>query len=286
MTWRTHTISALDSPLVDPARIAEARALYGEDSPEWASEILGVTAARQRTTLIAMSDYHGALRRSPLFTGDRGTETVLPYEHPAPEDFERVRRQRAGEPAEQFRNVIALDPSAGGDLCLAARRKGSALVELAELDGRSEDAMAHGIIAMMREDLADEILIERGGGYGRGAAEILRREYRNVVRWWDPSASPREKTCGNARSEAWLHFAHLLAAGQVSLVADPGGRLEAALAAVSRRSGENGKQYITDRETLVAELGFSPDHASAVVICFHGFAFGRGSAVQSVRFAI
>jgi hypothetical protein len=288
MTWRGHVVSAFDSPFVDPSRIAEARTMYGEEAPEWYSEILGRIAPRQRTTLVAMHDYHRALRRSPLFTGDRGQEMVLPYEHPAPDDLELVRRKRAGEPAEQLRNVIALDPSAGGDLCLAARRKGSALVELCELDGRSEDAMAHGLIAMMRAARADEIVVERGGGYGRGAVEIVRREFKGVVRWWDPSGRPREHTCANVRAEAWLNFGHLLAGSHISLIPDRAGRLEAALAAIGRRSTESGKTLITPKEKLIDELGFSPDAADATVICFSGYRPGTGdsSSVVSTRFSI
>ena len=288
-SWRVHIVSAFDSPFVDPSRIDEARQLYGEDSPEWHSEILGQIAPRQRSTLIAMHDYHRALRRSPLFRGDRRGESALPYEYPVPTEYELVRRHRAHEPADQWRDVIAIDPSAGGDLSIAARRRGSGLVELRELDATSEATIAGGVIAMMREAPADEILVERSGGYGRGAVEIVQREYKGVVRWWDPSARPREHTCANARSEAWLNFAHLLAGSHISLIPDRAGRLETALAAVARRTNEGGKTLITPKETLIDELGFSPDAADATVICFSGYRpGGKGDSpgVVYARFAL
>ena len=165
---------------------------------------------------------------------------------------------------------------------------------LRKLDGRSEAAMAGGVDAIVREwnarpdRLADvtRILIERGG-FGRGTTETLRKEYGGrIVRTWDPSGSPREATVGNMRAEMWIDLTTLLERGEIALLTDE--RLEQDLAAIGRRTADNGKTYVTKKEDLAEALGRSPDRGDAVALCFSGYRPGKGDSpgVVTARFAI
>ena len=288
MTWRTLTISALDA--VEPhgpvtaARIAEARRTLGEGSPEYASQILGVPADKQRETLIPMGGFHAAVRRHPLFTGDRQRAAPLPRNPFLSEwDREQLRFQR--EPDDPGDVVLALDPSGGGDEAIVAVRWGAHLLALHKLDGRSEAAMAAGVGAIVQEwnaahhiDPVTRIVCERGG-FGRGCVETLRKEHGGrMVRTWDPSGSPREATVGNARAEVWINLAVLLEREDIALLPDE--RLEADLAAIGRRTGDNGKTYVTKKEDLAAELGRSPDRGDAVALVFSGYRPGKGDSAD------
>jgi phage terminase large subunit len=269
-SWTCLTISALDAVAphgpVSPDRIAEARRTLGEESPEWASQILGVPADRQRETLVPMAHYHAAVRRHPRFTGDRQGEAALP-----------------GTGAV----VLALDPSGGGDEAIVAVRWGSSLMALHKLDGRSEAAMAAGVDAIVQDwnaahplDPVTRIVCERGG-FGRGCVETLRKAHGGrVVTTWDPSGSPREDTVGNARAEIWINLAVLLEREEIALLADE--RLEQDLAAIGRRTGDNGKTYVTKKEELVAALGRSPDRGDAVALVFSGYRPGKGDSAGAV----
>jgi hypothetical protein len=297
MTWRCLTISALDAVAphgpVAPERIAEARRTLGEDSPEYASQILGVPADKQRETLIPMGGYHAAVRRHPLFTGDRQGEAVLDFD-PFASDMDRVARRKRGEPTEQPLVCISLDPSGGSDEAIAAVRQGGVLMALRKLDGRSEAAMAGGVDAIVRgwnaqpERLADvgRIVVEKGG-FGRGCLETLRKQHGSrMVTTWDPSGSPRENTLGNARAEMWVNLATLLERGEIALLPDE--RLEQDLAALGRRTADNGKTYVSKKEDLAVELGRSPDRGDAVALCFVGYRPGKGdrSGTAVIPFSI
>jgi hypothetical protein len=297
MTWRCLTISALEAVApngpVSPERIAEARRTLGEDSPEYASQILGVPADKQRETLIPMGGYHAAVRRHPAFTGDRQGEAVLAFDAFA-SDMDRIQRRKRGEPTEQPLVCLALDPSGGGDEAIAGLRQGGVLMELRKLDGRSEAAMAGGVDALVREwnarpdRLADvgRIVVEKGG-FGRGCLETLRKQYGGrLVTTWDPSGSPRDKTLGNKRAEMWVNLAVLLERGEIALLADE--RLEQDLAAIGRRTADNGKTYVTKKEDLATELGRSPDRGDAVALVVEGIRPGKGdsSSVVQARFAV
>lgn len=295
MTWRCLTISALDAVEpqgpVSPERIAEARATLS--AVEWAQQIEGVPADQQRETLIAMGFYHAAVRRHPAFTGDRQGEGVLGFDAFA-SDMERLTRRKHREPVEQPLVCLALDPSGGGDEAIVALRQGGVQMALRKLDGRSEDAMAGGVDAIVREwntrpdRLADvgRIIVERGG-FGRGTTETLRKTFGGrVVTVWDPSGSTRERTVGNARAETWINLAVLLERGEIALLADE--RLEQDLAAIGRRTADNGKTYVTKKEDLALALGRSPDRGDAVALCFSGYRPGKGDSngVVAVRFAL
>ncbi|HMH83596.1 MAG TPA: hypothetical protein VK531_12050 [Gemmatimonadales bacterium] len=297
MTWRTLTISALDAIAPDgpvsPERIAEARVTLGEESPEWHSQILGIPADQQRETLLPMAHFWAAVRRHPLFTGDRQAEAPLGYDHFA-SDYERTMRRRHFEPTEQPLVCLALDPSGGGDEAIVALRQSGVLLALRKLDGRSEAAMAGGVDAIVREwntradRLADvgRIIIERGG-FGRGTTETLRKTFGGgLVETWDPSGATRERTVGNARAAIWINATTLLERGEIALLADE--RLEQDLAAIGRRTADNGKTYVTKKEDLALALGRSPDRGDAVALCFSGYRPGHGDSarVQLVRFAL
>jgi hypothetical protein len=296
MTWRTLTISALDA--VEPhgpvsaARIAEARRTLGDNSPEFASQILGVPADKQRETLIPMGGVHAAVRRHPLFTGDRQGAAPLPR-NPFLSEWDREQLRFHLAPDDPGDVVLALDPSGGGDEAIVAARWGAWLMRLHKLDGRSEAAMAAGVCAIVtdwnaqhRTDPVTRIVVERGG-FGRGCREQLQKEHGGrVVTTWDPSGSPRENTIGNKRAEAWINLAVLLEREEIALLPDE--RLEADLAALGRRTGDNGKTYVTKKEDLALELGRSPDRGDAVALVFSGYRPGKGDSptVTYSRFAI
>jgi len=294
--WHCLTIPATDAVQPDgpiaPERIAEARRTLGEQSPEFASQILAVPADQRRETLIPMSHYHAAVRRHPLFTGDRQGDTPLPC-HPFLSERDRLTLRRNGDSDDPGLVVLALDPSGGGDEAIVAVRWGAWLMALHKLDGRSEAAMAAGVTAIVEEwnrhtdrPPVARIIIERGG-FGRGCTETLRKQYGSrLVTVLDPSGHPRERTLGNRRAEMWVNLAVLSERGDVALLADE--RLEQDLAAISRRTADNGRTYVTRKQDLATELGRSPDRGDAVALVFSGYAPGKGDrdAVTTVRFAV
>lgn len=296
MTWRCLTISALDA--VEPhgpvslERIAEARRTLGEQSPEWHSQILGIPADQQRETLIPMGGYHAAVRRHPAFTGDRQGAAPL-ARNPFLSEWDREQLRFHREPDDPGEVVISNDFSGGGDEAICAVRWGSRLEALHKLDGRSEATMAAGVGAIVKDwnaqhraDPVTRIVCERGG-FGRGATETLRKEYGSrIVTTWDPSGSPHEATIGNARAEMWINLAVLLEREEIALLPDE--RLEADLAAIGRRTADNGKSYVTKKEQLAEALGRSPDRGDAVALCFSGWRPGKGDSAGVVmsRFAL
>ena len=208
-------------------------------------------------------------------------------------EHDRYELRLHGESDDPGDVVLALDPSGGGDEAIVAVRWGAHLMALHKLDGRSESAMAAGVGAIVKDwnaqhrtDPVTRIVCERGG-FGRGCVETLRKEHGGrVVTTWDPSGRPREATVGNARAEVWINLAVLLEREEIALLPDE--RLEADLAAIGRRTGDNGKTYVTKKEDLATELGRSPDRGDAVALCFSGYRPGKGdtAGVVVARFAL
>lgn len=180
---------------------------------------------------------------------------------------------------------IGVDIAQGGkDSTTLAPRHDSWFAPLIEVEGK-KTPMPRDVVALIVRERRDSALpvLDMGGGYGGGVAEGLETNGIEYAKYKGASSSSARSQCktfefANKRTEAYWRFREALDPGQ------PGGsqimlpddaRLVSDLTApkYTVKRGGSGTMVIaiTDKETLVKNLGRSPDRGDAVVMAW---AFG------------
>ena len=177
---------------------------------------------------------------------------------------------------------IGVDIAQGGaDQTILAPRHDGWYAPLIIEEGK-KTPMPRDVVALIARERRDSALpiLDMGGGYGGGVAEGLESNGIEYAKYKGAAGSNARSKCktfafANKRAEAYWRFREALDPGSdndVQIMLPDDARLVSDLAApkfaVKRGSDGVMEISITDKETLVKELGRSPDRGDAVVMAW------------------
>lgn len=178
--------------------------------------------------------------------------------------------------------AIGVDVAQGGnDSTTLAPRYDGWYAPLTEVEGKKTPT-PRDVVALIIRERRDAALpiVDMGGGYGGGVTEGLRDNQIKYAEYKGASSAMGRSKCGtfifnNKRSQSYWTFREdldpsQLGGSQIMLPDDPRlvSDLTAARYSIKRGTGGAMELSITDKVTLVAKLGRSPDRGDAVVMAW------------------
>lgn len=239
--WVCKQWSALDSENVTRASIKNL-ALYGTDSPDYRIGVLGLPPLADSDALIPYAWIQAAIGREFDSTDD---------------------------PV-----MTAADVGGGGDKSVFCWRQGGTVRGFVGFNSKKTDEVADWVADQMDQADAAVVFVDIIG-IGRGVYDFLRRYGRKARAADSRNTATDEERYYNARAEGYWKLREQFEKGLISLPEpanrsdsnDPIVRLVRELGAIkSEKVGR--KEKIKDKKEIKTVLGFSPDHADALMMTF------------------
>lgn len=217
--------------LPSPAWVEDARAQWGENSPQYASRVLGNFPEADENALVSWRQIGAAQARRPV-------GPPLPV-------------------------LLSVDVARfGGDSTVIALRTGWAVKVLHSARGWATTETAGHLTRLSRE-LGGLAVVVDDTGVGGGVTDLLNENGVYVLPFIGAAAASDSAAFANRRAEAYWRVRQAMEAGLLSL--DPGDAALARQLARQRYSLDSkGRVLLASKETLRAKGEPSPDRADAV----------------------
>jgi hypothetical protein len=221
--------------LPSPAWVEDARSQWGENSPQWASRVLGNFPDADDNTLVSWEQIKGAQQRIP-----KGG--LLPI-------------------------VLSVDVARfGGDSTVIALRTGWAAKVLHSARGWAITETA-GYLTKLSRDLGGLPVVVDDTGIGGGVTDLLRENGVYVFPFIGAATSHDPTLFANKRAEGYWRVRQAMESGLLALdPADDG--LARQLARQRYSLDSKGRVLIASKETLRAKGEPSPDRSDAISMAF------------------
>lgn len=239
--WVCKQWSGIDSENVTRASIANL-AKYGKDSPDYMIGVLGLPPKADSDAMIPYGWIRSAIGRELDSTDD-------PI-------------------------MTAADVGGGGDKSIFCHRQGGQVLGFRGFNSKKTDEVADWVAECM-DDVDAAVSFIDIIGIGRGVYDNLRRMGYKARPADSRNTAERDEEYVNARAEGYWRLRKQFEDGTISIpepederdANDPIVRLIRELGAIkSYASGR--KQQILDKKEIKQKLGFSPDHADALMMTF------------------
>ena len=247
--WKTVTLDAEESPIVNPRKIVEHAIEFGIDSDFYRVRVLGEFPATDPTGIINPDDVYACTE----------TDVTVAVKNPD------LLGQR------QFGIDLARQ---GGDESVVYRRSGGCIVEWRRWARSTDFEPAHAIRWAFLKQLEAEwhnwhtLYSFDAGGIGQGVMHLFEEAGKEFFPFHTQAKATRPTIYGNRMTEAWFQLAALLRDRRVRIPDDP--ILHHQLCTRRYEFTKDGLLLVEPKDKYIKRTSDpSPDRADALILAFY-----------------